>query len=145
MTLCTNIFLMYNINNDIILWHIKKSSDIIYSILNNFRCFIYTLFANSRMDMLLLLRKDHILHVTHITGCIEPQKIVYMTSGYWARRNNTIQYGEYGILRCDTMIYLLLGTSVLTEAPTSSNFRVEHCFHHNSGGSRFLQNVAIYL
>jgi len=26
------------------------------------------------------------------------------------RRNNTIQYGDYGILGCDTMIYLLLGT-----------------------------------
>jgi len=26
------------------------------------------------------------------------------------------------------MIYLLLGTSVLTEAPSSSNFREKHCF-----------------
>jgi len=144
VTLCTNIFLMYNINDNIILWHIKKSPDIIYSTLNNFRCFIYALFANSTMDLLLLLRKHHILHVTHITACTEPQKIVYMTSGYWVRRNNTIQYGDYGILGCDTMIYLLLGTSILTKAPTSSNFREKHCFHYDSGGSRFLQNVGIY-
>jgi hypothetical protein len=52
-----------------------------------------------------------------------------------------IQYGDYGILECDTVIYLLLGTSNLT----SSNFKVEHGSHLDSGGSRFLQNVGFYL
>jgi hypothetical protein len=56
-----------------------------------------------------------------------------------------MQYGDYGILGCDTVIYLLVGTSILIEAPASSNFRVENGFHLDSGGSSVLQNVGIYL
>jgi hypothetical protein len=123
--------------------HVKNSSHIIYSALNNFRCFIYALFANSWMDLLLLLRKHHILHVTHITACTKPQKIVYMTTGYWVKgNNNTVWWLWYsGMWHCDILVARY---QHFDQSSYLLQFQSRTLLPPQQWGSRFLQNVGTY-